>query len=304
MHSLFTERNSGYYDFRPAGWQQAAEQIPELAAAKEAELHEAFDDWWRRHVKHIIELPDTRQVMDTRKDLLDSFVTALEPLGVLDRFHLAGVVASWWGEIQYDIRTLAFHRFSGVVQGWLTTIEAAFAADEDDDARDKQQRAAEKRKAREHRVVPVLIPDYLTALEEAEARRADLDAQVKAATAPPDDEDDVSAETLSPEDQKTLKADLATAKREVKRLENEFVDRLRQAVVKLDAETEESLVIRVLKSDLQDRLAAEVASGRRALISRYRSWAAKYAVTLRDLEAQRAAAVSILSSYLAELGYE
>jgi type I restriction enzyme M protein len=247
VHSLFTERNSGYYDFRPAGWQQAAEQIPELAAAKEAELHEAFDDWWRRHVKHIIELPDTRQVMDTRKDLLDSFVTALEPLGVLDRFQLAGVVASWWGEIQYDIRTLAFHRFSGVVQGWLTTIEAAFAADEDEDARDKQQLAAEKRKAREHRVVPVLIPDYLTALEEAETYRADLDAQVKAATAPPDDEDDVSAETLSLEDLKTLKADLATAKREVKRLENEFVDRLRQAVVKLDAETEESLVIRVLK---------------------------------------------------------
>ena len=103
VHSLFTERDRGYYDFPPVGWPQTAEQIPDLAAPKEAELREAFDDWWNRHVKHIIELPDTKQVMDTRKDLLDSFVTALEPLGILDRFQLAGVIASWWGDVQYDI---------------------------------------------------------------------------------------------------------------------------------------------------------------------------------------------------------
>ena len=110
--------------------------------------------------------------METRADLLGSFVVALEPLGMLDQYQLAGVIASWWGDIQYDIKTLAFHGFNGVVQGWLTTIEAAFAEDEEDDARDKQKREAEKRKAREHRVVPAMLPDYLTALEEAEARRA------------------------------------------------------------------------------------------------------------------------------------
>ena len=46
--------------------------------------------------------------------------------------------------------------------------------------------------------MPVLIPDYLTALEVAETHRADLDAQLKTATAKPDDEDadadDVSAD--------------------------------------------------------------------------------------------------------------
>src|SRR5262249_27645498 len=155
---------------------------------KEEELTEAFDDWWDRHVKHITELPDTGRIIETRADLLDSFVAALEPLDMLDRFQLAGVIASWWGDVQYDIKTLAFHRFSGVVQGWLTTLEAAFAEDEDEDeARDKQKRVAEKRKAREHRIVPVLIPDYLNALDEAEARRADLEAQIKAATTTDDE---------------------------------------------------------------------------------------------------------------------
>jgi type I restriction enzyme M protein len=160
--------------------------------------------------------------MDTRRDLLESFVVAMEPLGILDRYQLAGVIASWWGDVQYDIRTLAFHTFSGVVQGWLTTIEAAFDADGEDEARDKQRIAAEKRRARQHSAVPLLIPDYLTALEEAEAQRADLDAQVKAATAKPDEDDeadgDVSAETPPPADLKQLRTDLAAAKRDVKRL--------------------------------------------------------------------------------------
>ncbi|MGA2830498.1 MAG: class I SAM-dependent DNA methyltransferase [Streptosporangiaceae bacterium] len=144
VHSLFAERDRDYYDFPPDGWQQTADRIAVLATPKEAELREAFDDWWNRHVKHIIELPDTKQVMDTRADLLDSFVATLEPLGVLDRFQLSGVIASWWGGVQYDVRALAAHGFSGVIQGWLTTIEAAFGEDDDEDVRDKQKRAAER----------------------------------------------------------------------------------------------------------------------------------------------------------------
>lgn len=159
--------------------------------------------------------------------LLDSFVATLEPLEVLDRYQLAGVVASWWGDVQYDIRMLAYNKFSGVVQGWLTTIEAAFEADGEDETRDKQRIAAEKRRAREHSVVPLLIPDYLTALEQAEARRADLDAQLKAATAKPDegeDSDDVSAETLDAVAVKKLRLELAEAKKQVKQLEADFLN--------------------------------------------------------------------------------
>ena len=171
--------------------------------------------------------------MDTRRDLLDSFVAALVPLGVLDRYQLAGVIASWWGDVQYDIRTLAYHAFSGVVRGWLTTIEAAFDTEGEENIRDKQRLAAEKRRAREHSAVPLLIPEYLTALEKAEAHRADLDAQLKAATAKPaedeDDVDDVSAETsLNPAELEKLKSDLADAKREVKRIEADFLNQLKE----------------------------------------------------------------------------
>jgi type I restriction enzyme M protein len=75
------------------------------------------------------------------------------------------------------------------------------------DAEEHQQAfwQAEKRRAREHGAVPLLVPDYLNALEKAGAHRADLEAQYKAATAKPSEDeeepdDDVSAETLSPTD--------------------------------------------------------------------------------------------------------
>jgi type I restriction enzyme M protein len=303
VFSLFTERDSGYCDFPPDGWQGTIERIPALSAPKEAGLQETFADWWARHVKHITELPDTKHIMETRADLLDSFVAALEPMGVLDRYQLTGAIASWWGEIQYDVKTLAFHNFNGVVQGWLTTIESAFTQDEDGDTHDKQNRETEKRKAREHRVVPALLPDYLVALEQTESRRADLEANVKAVTAAPEDEEGVSAETPDPAELSRLKADLAATKRDIKRMEMDFLSHLKVAAALLDSDAELALVLRVFLSDLRDRLMAEVAVDRRSLTDRYRTWADKYEVTLRSLEAARGEAATCLNTHLKDLGY-
>lgn len=60
---------------------------------------------------------------------------------------------------------------------------------------------------------------------------------------------------------------------------------------------------RILKSDLQDRLEAEIATGRRILIDRYHTWADKYEVTLLALESKRDAAAGQLYTFLRELGY-
>jgi type I restriction enzyme M protein len=312
VDSLFSpaERTRGYRDFPPAGWQAVVDEIPGLTADKAKQLSAAFGDWWDRHVKHIVELPTTgpSRVMDTRRDLLDSFVDALVPLGVLNRYQLAGVIASWWGDVQYDIRTLAYRKFSGVVQGWLTTIKAAFETEGEESVRDKQRLAAEKRRAREHGAVPLLIPEYLSALEKAEARRADLEAQVKVATAKAadeDDVDDVSAETsLSPAELTKLKSDLAVAKKEVKLIEADFLSQLKNKVGQLSASAEETLVRQILKADLKKRLDAEFSAGPRALADRYRTWADKYAVPFLDLEARRSAAEARFSAYLKDLGYE
>ncbi|MEN3536502.1 class I SAM-dependent DNA methyltransferase [Microbispora sp. ZYX-F-249] len=304
---LFAERDAAYYDFLPEGWQRTAERLPELAAPAEVRLREAFADWWTRHSKRLVELPESREVMEIRRELLNSFVAELQPLGMLDRFELAGVVAAWWGETQYDIKTLSLNGFDGVVDGWIATIEDAFDKDEETaEYWDKQKVAAEKRKARDHRVVPELIPEYLVELEEAEARYAELNGQYKAATAKPEDEEDETEEPedrLSEEELKKLKAEVAAARRKVSALEGDFMPRLHMAAEMLDEDQRRDLVLGVLRTALATRLDSRTAAARRLFETAFRTWADKYAVTLRDLEAQREAAAARLEDYLKELGY-
>ncbi|WP_449060693.1 N-6 DNA methylase [Planomonospora algeriensis] len=302
------ERDTDYYDFLPEGWRATAERLPALAAPAEARLREAFSGWWGRHSKRLVELPDTHEVMAIRAELLDSFVAELLPLGLLDRFALAGVVAAWWGEAQYDIKTLGLNGFEGVVEGWLTTIESAFELDEEElEYWDKQKVAAEKRKARDHRVVPALIPDYLAELEEAEAAYAELNARLKAATAKPAEEDEEAEEEaedqLSEAELKALKSRTAAARKKVGALEGHFLPRLRMAAGALDADSRRDLVLGVLRSQLTSRLESRTAAARRLFEGAFRTWGEKYAVTLRDLESQREAAAARLDAYLKELGY-
>ncbi|MEU4323889.1 type I restriction-modification system subunit M [Nonomuraea dietziae] len=306
--TLFAERDTNYFDFLAEGWQATASRLPALADPAEARLRTAFTEWWVRHSKRLIELPDTHKVMEVRADLLDSFVTELLPIGILDRFELAGVVAAWWGEAQYDIKTLGLNGFEGVVEGWLTTIESAFALDEEEvEYWDKQKITAEKRKARDHRVVPALIPDYLAELDEAEAAYAELNAQLKAAIAKPSEEDEEADEPaedqLSEAEIKALKSRTASAKKKVSTLEEHFLPRLRMAVGALDESSQRDLVLGVLRQQLSTRLESRTATARRLFETAFRTWADKYAVTLHELETQRATASARLDAYLKELGY-
>ena len=111
---------------------------------------------------------------------------------------MAGVIVRWWNTNQYDLRTLVAHGFTGVVDGWVTTITTAM---EDSDT---------KTDPLDHKLVPELLPSYLEELAAVEARRAELDAQIKAAAATDDEDDDESDddEALSPAELAALKKEL------------------------------------------------------------------------------------------------
>lgn len=76
------------------------------------------------------------------------------------------------------------------------------------------------------------------------------------------------------------------------------------AVATLNADSELALVCRLLKSDLQDRLNAEILAGQRILIERYHMWADKYHITFQALESHRDYLALQLNTFLKELGYE
>lgn len=91
-----------YLDFVPAmtqrGQIKAFIESDAGVQATEAKLYGVFSAWWQLHAPGLGELPKTKKVMELRAEFLSSFVDSLEPVGLLDRFKVAGVVASWWDE--------------------------------------------------------------------------------------------------------------------------------------------------------------------------------------------------------------
>ena len=296
---VFVERDADYYDFSDAIASKADLQRLVRAdsgvAFREGELSEAFDEWWEANAKFIIELPETKALMAARATLLDSFVGALTRVGLLDRFQVAGVIASWWGNIQFDFRALASGGFSAVIDGWVTTITTAL-----DDK-------SAKGNPLDHRLVRVLLSEYLVEIEHAEARQAELDATIKAATGDTEDQaedetDNEDAPSLA--ELAALKKELTAAKKKAKALEQQLVDKLTAARDHLSRDDEWRLVLGIVQSDLTDHLNAYVSRHRELVAAALENWWDKYAVTMRTLEAAREVAQLHLSSFLVELGYE
>ncbi|MDR7301007.1 type I restriction-modification system subunit M [Haloactinomyces albus] len=296
--AVFTDRGGDYLDFAPGVDRAALKGVVDGHAgvqAKEAELRVALDKWWGEHSRRLIELPETTALMSTRRDLLDSFLEVVRPVGILDRFQTAGVIVRWWDGIQYDLRTLAANGFAGVIDGWITTIVAML---EDDDS---------KADPFEHKLVPVLVPDYLERLAEAEAKRAELDAWVKAANSVGEDEDGDEEESetrLSAAELKQLAKDQKAAKAELGKLRGRLRIELETERSALTEEQERDLVLGILREEVSGHLDAYAAAHRREIVAALENWWDKYAVSLHEIESDRDAAADKLAGYLKELGYE
>jgi type I restriction enzyme M protein len=295
---IFAARDDAYLDFLP-GISKADLKLrvttDEGIQACEAELHTALDLWWDQHAALVADLPSTKSLMTVRRTLLESFIAELQPVGLLDRFQLAGVIVRWWNTNQYDLRTLVAHGFTGVVDGWVTTITTAM---EDTDT---------KTDPIDHKLVPDLLPSYLQELAAVETRRAEFDAQINAgsATGNEDDEESVDeAETLSPAELAALKKQLAAVKKQQTAMHQEFITKLGKARAELTAVQESDLVLRLAKNDVVLHLNDYVVTHRQRITTSLENWFDKYVVPLRQIEAEQTAVAAKLTGFLQELGYE
>lgn len=170
---LFVERDDKYYDFAPAITDRSAikESVEENAGVqrKEKKLRDAFAEWWDTHKGKLERLPGNNNVMKVRADYLVTFEEALAPVGLLDRFKIAGVIASWWNHAYDELKTIVAQGFTGLIDGWVQTIRD-FIEGEDDSQDDDF-------KPLEHKIVAKLIPEYLQELVEAEAEIERLKAE-------------------------------------------------------------------------------------------------------------------------------
>jgi type I restriction enzyme M protein len=157
---IFVERDKDYFDFDPAITERAEikKRIESDANVqkKEKDLYTVFDKWWEENLHFLKELPITGNVMKVRASLLNTFTQSLTPPGLLDRFKVAGVFATWWNEVQYDIKTIVVQGFGGLIDGWIDTIEDAM-----------EDRKGNSFEPGEDPLVVRLVPEYLEELEKA-----------------------------------------------------------------------------------------------------------------------------------------
>ena len=186
---------SAHYLAAQTGYADFAEVLDSRAAIRrviEADLgirdrreqvFAACDDWWVTYSHRLADLPNRRDLNGVRNEFLETFGTALSPIGALDRFQLAGVVAGWWNDSLPDLKTLMERGFAGVIDGWLDAIADAL---EDDEA------SGPLFDPFAHPLVQHTMQDYLAQIESERQEITRLRAEKEAweAQNPPEDEEE------------------------------------------------------------------------------------------------------------------
>jgi type I restriction enzyme M protein len=255
----------------------------------------------------LAELPENKELMKARASLLGSFEKAVRPVGLLDAFQVSGVIATWWGSamdgVQNDLRTVSARGFLGLVEGWeasiLTALEEA-----------KEGKTKSKENPLEHRLVKRLMPEFLAEIGELEAKKAELEAELKAGSGGGEEEDEAEGEEggeeeegLSEEEIAAKRKELGAAKKALKAKLVSFARRLREAREALDEDGARELVLGILRGELEGILARYVGEQRRLVVGAFEGWWDKYRVTLVSLEEERDEAAERLRGFLKGLGY-
>ena len=292
--TLFADRGDGYADWRhevtSADGREAAHRAISHAVAERAAAS-PWSRWWADTVEPMLRaLPDSGILVGQRRQLVDEFTAHMAPAG-MDRFTAAGMAATWWEESFHELETGANRGWKAVVDAWLTTAEASA---DDKNAPDLAEQIA----------IRLLAGPELAARTDLATEAARLDAEIKAAEASDDEDEEPDDDALSPAEIKKLKSARTKARKDLKAIDASLLAVARQtldATPPADAPTE---AIGVLGSRIEKLVADHFDGIERGTIAWYDNLVKKYGTTLRDLEAERDEAAARLEKYLKELGYE
>lgn len=307
---LLVERDAKYFDFAPAlDNRRALKPTIENNAglvAKEAAIRAAFEQWWQDHSARITalsgQMDNAASLVALRNDLLASFSQSLEAIGLLDPFQVRGIVAGFWYQTKYDFLTLMARGAKGVADAWRTSIVTALE--------DK----ASKESPLEHKLVKFLMSDFVEAITELEAKMADLDSQIKAATSKDAEgedgeaaeaaDDDADEESAVDEAQlKAWKKKLTAVKKQLKAKNDSFKQHIGTAVEGLTPEAAAELLLTILHNDMHAIVERYMAAQRKQIVAAFENWWDKYRVTLTEIEDKRDQAANALQGYLKGLRY-
>jgi type I restriction enzyme M protein len=342
-HTSTGDGQGSYYAFQDAmksrGDIKSAVETDDALQAQENALRDAFRSWWEDHRGRIVEVDDGADVMDVRADFLTSFETALRPVGLLDRFKVSGVIAEWWDAQVNDFKTLSTLGFSGLIDSWVTSIkDAADRTDKNapdpfdhkciphllsdylaeiDEAEAALSDAQGRKDAFEDGDPPDGEPVDEDWADDPESSsgvdRYDkfLDERIKELKAEMKDDPanaaDLQAAIKHCERQqaqyKAIKAEIKEAKRVVKELRGELLERLDEERAALDDVEEQTLVLTVARTELADELSGYVDVHRQRVVAEFETWWDKYRTTMQNIKSRREATTAKLDAYLDQMGY-
>ena len=292
LEVLFAYRGDGYADWchdiaSPKG-REAAHGAIGYAVTQRAAAS-PWPRWWADTVEPMLRaLPDRASLAGLRQQIVGDFTAHMAPAG-MDRFAAAGMAATWWEDSVHEFQTAVSRGWKAVVEAWLTTAEAS---QDNKNAPDLTEQIA----------VKLLAGSQLASRAELAAALASLDAEIKAAEAT-GEEDDEPDDALTPAEIKKMKSERTKAKRTLKAINASLLATARQtldAIAEADAPAE---VIGVLRSRIEKQVADHFADIERSALTWYDNLVNKYGITLRHLEFERDTAAARLDEHLKRLGY-
>ncbi|WP_217218472.1 hypothetical protein [Deinococcus peraridilitoris] len=292
------DNNGAYLHFRPdfARRETLRTHIEADAGvqAKENDLRTRFQQWWDEHHMPIVALPQTKALMTLRAELLESFQSALSPALLLDRFKVAGVIASWWDANKYNLKTLAANGWSELLDGWIANATGDEADTSATGGIDRD------------RLLHALAPKAMQQLEALEEQKAEVEAALAELEGDPESEDENAALFESEQNAakvKVLKKKLGDLKKQHKTAQAQALSSLSATAKAMSDEDRQALVLRFMREDLEAALDRYVTAHRNHIVRAVENWHDKYHVSLRALERERSEAALKLNEFMRELGY-
>lgn len=232
-------------------WQLAKEDFSTLAPKTQTLANE--EDALSEGITNYVTLNNTK-LPKVREELLTTIKEQFVPVGVLDKFQVAGVFVNWWDNIKYDLKTIMQNGWDAGLIPDEYLIEAYFQAEEQE-IEDLEIKQSEKESALEEAVEEAIeLLEY----------EADEDEKITTALAKRELKTEITylkEEKLKPEQAKpyeTVDAKIKTLEKQIKETKATLKQKQEELALKLvikrygvdDEKETANQLIKITKKDL------------------------------------------------------
>jgi len=329
---LFQERDAHYSDFALAiTSKDAIKAVIEMAPclqAKHVAFHKAIEGWWKKNVAEIERLPETKNVFELRRHCIDGLAKSLTPQAILTTHQVRGAVASYVKGLESDLKSVAASGWGAelIPEGQIlqsqfpevlaqiekdktriAELEALFAAaneteDEDADLEDVDT---------ENGVLPKALVKALK--DERKMLAGEIKEDKRKARAEKRKELSVAAVAAQKrieeiekqlEGHLALEGELKKLRANVREAEKQKDELVAAARAKITKEEAKALILERFQRLLAEQFDGYLRQYQRAFMAAVENLWQKYAVTTKQILADRDREAAQLNTFLKELGYE